>query len=310
MQQTANDAGGVFLGGKYPMIMNYAPGGCTQLPGLEDIINYKHRMETVAGFVDTVMIPDLLAIAPYYMDLATVGKGVGNFLSWGVLDDKSQDPYDRIFPRGGIFGGVLKSEKVDPNETKMYTKHSFYPDDLGGGKHPLDVGQEPQQYVDLAPIEGSKLPNDKYDWTQAVRYGAQEAPMEVGPLAQMLMAYTAGRPEAVSLVDSTLEGRRGGRPPRDPHLGARPHRRARAQAQDEHGPRAAVGRRAARQPLGRRHTPSTPTRRCRTAARATAAGTRRAAPCATTCASRAARSARSPRCRPATGTSRPATTRG
>ena len=204
MQQTANDAGGVFLGGKYPMIMNYAPGGCTQLPGLEDIITYKQRMETVQGFVDTVVVPDLLAIAPYYKDLATVGKGVGNFLSWGVLDEKSQDPYDRVFPRGGIFGGVLKPQQVDPNETKMYTKHSFYPDSLGGGKHPLEVGQEPQQYVDLAPIEGQQLPNDKYDWTQAVRYGSQEAPMEVGPLAQMLMAYTAGRPEAVQLVDSTL----------------------------------------------------------------------------------------------------------
>jgi len=161
-------------------------------------------MQTVQGFVDTVVVPDLLAIAPYYKDLATVGKGVGNFLSWGVLDEKSQDPYDRVFPRGGIFGGVLKPQQVDPNETKMYTKHSFYPDSLGGGKHPLEVGQEPQQYVDLAPIEGAKLPNDKYDWTQAVRYGSQEAPMEVGPLAQMLMAYTAGRPEAVQLVDSTL----------------------------------------------------------------------------------------------------------
>ena len=193
MQQIANDAGGVFLGGKYPMIMNYAPGGCTQLPRLEDVITYKQRMQTVQGFVDTVVVPDLLAIAPYYMDLATVGQGVGNFLSWGVLDEKSQDPYDRVFPRGGIFGGKLAPEKVDPNETKMFTKSSFYPDSLGGGKHPLDVGQEPQEYVDLAPIEGAALPNAKYDWTQAVRYGAQEAPMEVGPLAQMLMAYTAGR---------------------------------------------------------------------------------------------------------------------
>ena len=204
MQQIANDAGGVFLGGKYPMIMNYAPGGCTQLPGLQDIITYKQRMQTVADFVDTVVIPDLLAIAPYYIGLASVGKGVGNFLSWGVLDEKSQDPYDRVFPRGGIYGGKLASEKVDPDETKMYTKHSFYPDSLGGGKHPLDVGQEPQEYVDLAAIAGAELPKSKYDWTQAVRYGAQEAPMEVGPLAQMLMAYLAPRPEAVKLVDSTL----------------------------------------------------------------------------------------------------------
>ena len=253
MQQIANDAGGVFLGGKYPMIMNYAPGGCTQLPRLEDVITYKQRMQTVQGFVDTVVVPDLLAIAPYYMDLATVGQGVGNFLSWGVLDEKSQDPYDRVFPRGGIFGGKLTPEKVDPNETKMFTKSSFYPDSLGGGKHPLDVGQEPQEYVDLAPIEGATLPNAKYDWTQAVRYGAQDAPMEVGPLAQMLMAYTgrAGRRPS-QLVDSTLAAVGAAGHPEILHLGARPHRRPRAQAQDQHGQRAALGRRPARQPRRRR----------------------------------------------------------
>ena len=114
MQQIANDAGGVFLGGKYPMIMNYAPGGCTQLPRLEDVITYKQRMQTVQGFVDTVVVPDLLAIAPYYMDLAKVGQGVGNFLTWGVLDEESQDPYDRVFPRGGIFGGKLSPREGRP----------------------------------------------------------------------------------------------------------------------------------------------------------------------------------------------------
>ncbi len=204
IQQVANDAGGVFLGGKYPHIMNYAPGGVTQLPGIEDVITYKQRMQQVADFIDTVMLPDLLTIAPYYLDLAAVGKGVGNFLTWGVLDEKSQDPYDRLFPRGGIFGGKLALEKVDPDQTKMYTKYSWYPDSLGAGRHPLDVGQEPQQYTGIAPVDGSTLPDGKYDWTQAVRYGAQDAPMEVGPLAQMLVAYLAGRPEAVQLVNATL----------------------------------------------------------------------------------------------------------
>jgi hydrogenase large subunit len=204
VQQTANDAGAVFLGGKYPHIMNYAPGGVTQLPGLEDIITYQQRMAQVKDFIDTVMLPDLLAIAPYYIDLAGVGKSYGNFLTWGVLDEQSQDPYDRLFPRGGIFGGRLALQQVDPDQTRMYTRTSWYPDTLGAGKHPLDVGQEPQQYTSLAPIDGSSLPGAKYDWTQAVRYGDQNLPMEVGPLAQMLVAYLAGRPEAVQLVDTTL----------------------------------------------------------------------------------------------------------
>ncbi len=203
VQQKANDAATV-LGGRFPMINNYVPGGVTKMPSIEDIEFYKSKMGEVKDFIDTVMVPDLLAVAPFYLDLATFGKGVGNFLTWGVLDEKSQDPYDRLFPRGGIFDGKLELQKVDPDETRQYTKFSWYGDGVGAGKHPLDVGQEPVQFTQLPPIEGDKLPEGKYDWTQAVRYGKDDRPMEVGPLAQMIVAYLAGRPEAKTLVDSTL----------------------------------------------------------------------------------------------------------
>ncbi len=203
VQQKACDCSAV-LGGRYPMINNYVPGGVTQMPSIEDIEYYKSKMGEVKDFIDTVMVPDLLAIAPYYLDLAAFGKGVGNFLTWGVLEEKSQDPYDRLFPRGGIFDGQLALQKVDPNETHQFTKYSWYDDGVGAGKHPLDVGQEPQQFTKLPPIDGEALPEGKYDWTQAVRYGNVNRPMEVGPLAQMLVAYLAGRPEAKQLVDTTL----------------------------------------------------------------------------------------------------------
>ncbi|MBK5225142.1 MAG: nickel-dependent hydrogenase large subunit [Thermoleophilia bacterium] len=205
IQQKACDASAV-LGGRYPMINNYVPGGVTQMPSIEDIEFYISQMGIVKDFIDTVMVPDLLAIAPYYLDLATYGKGVGNFLTWGVLDEKSQDPYDRLFPRGGIFDGKLALEKVDLAEARKYTKTSWFPDDLGGGKHPLEVGQIPQQFTKMPAMDGTAGPaaNDKYDWTQALRYGKEVRPMEVGPLAQVLVAYLAGRPEAKKLVDDTL----------------------------------------------------------------------------------------------------------
>jgi len=205
IQQKACDASAV-LGGRYPMINNYVPGGVTQMPSIEDIEFYISQMVIVKDFIDTVMVPDLLAIAPYYLDLATYGKGVGNFLTWGVLDEKSQDPYDRLFPRGAIFDGKLALEKVDLAEARKYTKTSWFPDDLGGGKHPLEVGQIPQQFTKMPAMDGTAGPaaNDKYDWTQALRYGKETRPMEVGPLAQVLVAYLAGRPEAKKLVDDTL----------------------------------------------------------------------------------------------------------
>lgn len=203
IQQKACDASAM-LGGRYPMINNYVPGGVTQMPSIEDIEFYVSQMTIVKDFIDTVMVPDLLAIAPFYLDLATFGKGVGNFLTWGVLDEKSQDPYDRLFPRGGVFDGKLELQKVDLNDVRQYTKYSWFGDGVGAGKHPLNVGQEPIDFTKMPPIEGEAFPEGKYDWTQAVRYGQEDRPMEVGPLAQVLVAYLAGRPEAKKLVDDTL----------------------------------------------------------------------------------------------------------
>jgi Ni,Fe-hydrogenase I large subunit len=202
-QQKANQASTI-LGGRFPMVQHYVPGGITQLPNLDEILFYRARMQEVQAFIDTVMVPDLLAIAPYYLDLANTGKGVGNYLTWGVLNEKSQDPYDRLFPRGGIFDRKLESQKVDPNKTRIYTKSSYYADTVGQGKHPLEAGQEPIEFTKLPPIEGEELPSDKYDWTRATRYGDDSRPMEVGPLAEVLVAYLSGRPEMKKLVDDLL----------------------------------------------------------------------------------------------------------
>jgi len=202
-QQAANDAA-VLIGGKYPMIMNYAVGGVTMMPSLEALIFYKSKMAEVAAFTNNVMFNDLLAIAPYYLDLAKTGKGHGNYLTWGVLDGKSQQPNDRVFPAGGIKGGALTVFDVDPDEVRRFTKSSWYADSSGQGKHPLDGGQEPIEFTSMPPIEGGAFPSGKYDWTQAARYGTDNLPMEVGPLAEVLVAYGRGNQEVVGLVNAVL----------------------------------------------------------------------------------------------------------
>jgi Ni,Fe-hydrogenase I large subunit len=202
-QQAANDATAM-IGGKFPMIMNYAVGGVTMLPSLEALIFYKSKMADVAAFTTDVMLNDLLAIAPSYLDLAQTGKGHGNYLTWGVLDGKSQSPADRLFPAGGIKGGDLRVFDVDPDQVRRFTGSSWFPDSLGGGRHPLDGGQDPTGFTSMPPIEGDALPSGKYDWTQAARYGADDLPMEVGPLAEVLVGYGRGHQEIVSLVDAIL----------------------------------------------------------------------------------------------------------
>jgi Ni,Fe-hydrogenase I large subunit len=205
IQQTANEAQ-AFLGGRFPMVMNYAAGGMQALPTIEQIQYYIGQMEIVKDFVDNVMVQDLLAIAPYYIDLAGSGKGHGNYLSWGIFDDETQDPKNRLIPAGVIFDGkVTDVQDANLEDVRMYTKHSWYDDNLGGGKHPLDAGQDAVNFTQLDDMNNqSAYPQDKYDWTQAARYGKDARPMEVGPLADMLVAYGSGRPEVVDLVNSTL----------------------------------------------------------------------------------------------------------
>jgi Ni,Fe-hydrogenase I large subunit len=206
-QQYANEACAV-IGGKFPMIMNMAAGGVTQMPSEPDVIYYLDRMSLVKDFTEVVMWTDLLAVAQAFKQLAAQGQGVGNYLTWGLLEDLSQDPYKRIFPRGAVFDRNLSTvAKVDPADVRLYTKYSYYPDSLGAGKPPLEVGQEPQEFTAYPPIEGEALPSGKYDWTRAARYpnpAGKNVPMEVGPLSEVLVAYLSGQPDVKKYVDEVL----------------------------------------------------------------------------------------------------------
>lgn len=202
IQQVANDAQ-AWMGGRFPMVMTFIPGGVQKLPDLEEIQYYKGQMQRVQEFVDSVMLPDLLAVGAAYIDLAATGKGYGNYLSWGMFDDDSQEPQNRLLPAGAIFDSDLGQVRdVDPNEVRLFVKHSYY-DDGVSGKAPLEAGQ-PVRFTEYPPLGGEALPKGKYDWVQSARYGDETRPMEVGPLADVLVAYVAGREEVKKLVDDTL----------------------------------------------------------------------------------------------------------
>ena len=182
------------LGGKFPYHMTTPPGGVMVIPSLEEIKNFKFMYEDVSNFVDEVMIPDLLAVAPYLTAWVNRGKAKPNFLAWGVFEDESLDPYKRLQPRGAIYDGVLEAQKVSPSDVKEYTSHSWYTDRSGGGLVPYDGVTEPK----FTEIDT----NGKYTWSKAVRIG--DKPMEVGPLSRMLVAYTSGREDVKKIIDSTL----------------------------------------------------------------------------------------------------------
>ncbi|MDP2658251.1 MAG: nickel-dependent hydrogenase large subunit, partial [Candidatus Deferrimicrobium sp.] len=180
------------LGGKMPMHMSTPPGGTTFIPTVEVMDNVIWRLSRLQHWVDTVFLPDVLAIAPYYIKYAGIGKGVGNYLSWGVFEDPSFDPKKRLLPRGAIFDGKLAVVDVDGKEVKEYVDHSWFTAD-SGNRSPMEGKTEPQF---------TKMGDTKYSWIKAPRI--KDHPMEVGALSRMLVAYVSGNAKVKSMVDGTL----------------------------------------------------------------------------------------------------------
>jgi hydrogenase large subunit len=171
----------------------------------------KDSIDRMLEFVDQVYLPDLLAIAPYYLDYAGLGEGLGNFLTWGEFPDTdNSDTSKFLVPRAVITGRDLTGiQEPDPNDFKKmqeFVAHSWYEQSVGdqAGLHPWQ-GETKFNYT------GPKAPYDmleveqKYSWLKAPRWA--ETPMEVGPLARVLAMYASGHEqtkELVSMVLSTL----------------------------------------------------------------------------------------------------------
>lgn len=156
-------------------------------------------------FVEQVYIPDLLAIASFYKDWAGYGGGVGNFMSYGEYPrDNSGKPEKLWMPPGIIVGKELsKIYPVDHNKITEYVDRSWYDYSVGEGKglHPWE-GESNHNYTGPKPPYQFLDTERKYSWVKAPRY--QDMPMEVGPLARMLVAYASGQKEVRQAVDGVL----------------------------------------------------------------------------------------------------------
>jgi len=200
------------LGAKNPHPQTYVVGGMavTVDPNSVTAINAGSLSEMsvliarARDFVDRVYVPDVLAIAGYYKDWAEIGAGIGNYLAYGDFpENDSGDPSAFYLPRGRIMGRDLS--KVEPVSQEGVTEtvaHSWYADDgASEPRHPLQGETEPQYSGPEPPYE-SLEGYDRYSWLKAPRFHDQ--PMEVGPLARMLVAYASGQADITAGVDGIL----------------------------------------------------------------------------------------------------------
>ena len=202
------------LGSKNPHPQTYLVGGMAipldpnSAAALNaDKLALQHQLlMTAKDFVDQVYIPDLLAIASFYKEWASIGSGVGNYLACGEYPtDTSGDPNRLWLPRGAILNRDLsKVHPVDHKRIAEYVTRSWYDYSDGDAvaKHPWDGETNPHYTGPKPPYEFLET-EQKYSWLKAPRY--EDRPMEVGPLARMLVAYASGQKDVKAAVDGVLK---------------------------------------------------------------------------------------------------------
>ena len=160
-------------------------------------------------FIEQVYIPDLLAVAPYYLDWGGIGGGLSNYLSYGDLPMNGYADISKFkFPRGIILNrDVSKVHPVDGKDAEQiqeFIAHSWYEysDGDANGKHPW-VGETKLNYTGPKPPYDHLNVEGKYSWLKTPRWKGQA--MEVGPLARVLVGFASGREEFVDVVKFALK---------------------------------------------------------------------------------------------------------
>ncbi len=201
------------LGGKNPHLQSFLVGGMATPvdPNSQAALNIQtiaHIKKLVAGaqqFVSQVYIPDVLAVASFYKDWAGYGAGVGNYMVYGEYPMNDDAAPSLLIPSGVIRNRNLSTiEDFDPEKITEQVTHSWYEYE-GGDKealHPSQGETRPNYTGPKPPYERLDL-NAKYSWLKSPRY--EGVPMEVGPLARMLVAYGRGNEEVQQSVNAVLK---------------------------------------------------------------------------------------------------------
>lgn len=201
------------FGGKNPH-PNFLVGGMASAINLNDtatinterLTDIRDLIAKAQRFVEQVYWPDLLAIAGFYKDWAAIGGGVRNYLAVGEFPDGDiRDTETLYLPRGIVLDRDLtRIWPYDQQQVKEYITSSWYEYSKGDaeGLHPWE-GETKAKYTG-PPTPWKYLQDEaKYSWMKAPRYDGK--PMEVGPLARMLVGFAAGHEDIRTMVKEVLD---------------------------------------------------------------------------------------------------------
>ena len=183
------------LGGKTPHIQNLTVGGVanaidldsTSALDMDKLEMIRVLLDQVVQFVNQVYFVDVCAVAAMYPEWFKIGKGVNNYLA---VPDLPLDAGNYELPGGYILNGDIAgvhafktaADKEFRDGVSEDVAHAYYHGDTP--LHPWKGVTDP----DFTGWNGDQ----KYSWVKAPRFNGQ--PMQVGPLAQVLIGYAQGHP--------------------------------------------------------------------------------------------------------------------
>jgi len=205
-QRKANQVVAI-LGSKTPNIQNLAVGGVANAINLDNqatlnmtkLAHVRSLLDEVSQFVHQVYLPDVIAIGAMYPEWLGYGAGVTNYLAVPDLPlDTAGNTFD--LPGGTVMNRDLGSYRRIATFNDEYFRdgvtesiaHAWYDGDWT--RHPYE-GETVPNYTGFED-------NGRYSWIKAPRFNDQ--PMQVGPLAHVLVGYAAGDPLFRKYVDHAL----------------------------------------------------------------------------------------------------------
>lgn len=194
------------FGAKSPHPQSLVVGGVTSVRdalSAERIGQYIFMLKQAQDFIDRAYLPDLVMMGTRYKDEALRGDGAGlkNYMSFGglPLDEEIWEDQSFFFPKGLILNRDLSRVlPIDPQKIAEEVAHSWYTyEGDQAALHPFE-GQTNPSYTGLE-ADGKLKVEGKYSWLKSPRYDGK--PVEVGPLARLIVAYAAGNEPIRKLMD-------------------------------------------------------------------------------------------------------------
>ena len=208
------------FGGKNPHPQSIVVGGVTCVQDIQNparIALFKQLLQESNDFIKGAYLPDVYMAGTAYAEEATdkdaTYKGVGgtgggllSYMSYGdfKLDDTGFYNAKNLFPAGLVLDGdITKAFDVDPEKITEDVTHSWYEGDKP--LHPYD-GETIPHYTGLEKKEDGYAylkTDEKYSWIKSPRYDGK--PVEVGPLARMVVGYVKGDERIKKYVGNFLK---------------------------------------------------------------------------------------------------------